>query len=290
MKNLISVLIILFSISASAKDIPAYFKSNKTLGSIADATSIIKSDIKTAGYTILGEYSPSGKNSNSVIVFTNNEIKLFSENFKDRGALGAALKISLTEKNGKTTVSMINPYYMFKAYWGKKASEAQVAKMKELSNKALKVIGSDLTEFGGAIDEDDIAEYHYKMMMPYFTDPVELADYSSFSEGVKKIDSNLKLGKGNTKLVYKLEFPNKDIVVYGVALTGEKGESNFLSKIGEENIAALPYEIILQGKEATMLHGKYRLALYWPTLTMGQFMKIMSTPGDIEDALEAVCE
>lgn len=127
-------------------------------------------------------------------------------------------------------------------------------------------------------------------MMPYFSDPIELKDYSTFAEGKSKIEANLKSGKSNTSLVYKLEFTGKDIVVYGVALKGDKGESNFIPLIGEENIAAMPYEIILQGKEATMLHGKYRLALYWPKLSMGQFMKIMNTPGDIEDALEAVCE
>ena len=52
----------------------------------------------------------------------------------------------------------------------------------------------------------------------------------------------------------------------------------------------MPYEIILQGKEVTMLAGKYRIALYWPELTMGTFMKIMSTPGDIEDAFSSVTE
>ncbi|MEX1383895.1 MAG: hypothetical protein AB1Z17_10895, partial [Lutibacter sp.] len=61
-------------------------------------------------------------------------------------------------------------------------------------------------------------------------------------------------------------------------------------KIGEAHVAALPYEIILQGKNATMLHGKYRIALHWPELTMGTFMKIMSTPGDIEDTLEELCK
>ena len=64
----------------------------------------------------------------------------------------------------------------------------------------------------------------------------------------------------------------------------------FLPKIGEAHVAALPYEIILQGTKATMLHGKYRIALHWPELTMGTFMKIMSTPGDIEDTLEAICK
>jgi len=38
-----------------------------------------------------------------------------------------------------------------------------------------------------------------------------------------------------------------------------------------------------------MLHGKYRIAIYWPEMTMGTFMKISSTPGDIEDMLEVIC-
>ena len=70
----------------------------------------------------------------------------------------------------------------------------------------------------------------------------------------------------------------------------EEGEASFLPTIGEDHIAAMPYEIILQDKTATMLHGKYRLALHWPDLSMGTFMKIMSTPGDIEDVLKGLCE
>lgn len=37
-----------------------------------------------------------------------------------------------------------------------------------------------------------------------------------------------------------------------------------------------------------MLHGKYCLVLYRPELTMGTFMKIMSTPSDAEDFMEAL--
>ena len=69
----------------------------------------------------------------------------------------------------------------------------------------------------------------------------------------------------------------------------EEGESHFLPKIGVEHAAAMPYEIILQKNTATMLHGKYRVALHWPDSSMGTFMKIMSKPGDIEDALVAIC-
>ena len=86
-------------------------------------------------------------------------------------------------------------------------------------------------------------------------------------------------------------YSKEKVAVFGVGLeSADEGESNFLPKIGESHLAALPYEIILQDNKATMLHGKYRIALHWPELSMGTFMQIMSTPGDIEDALEAVCE
>ena len=290
MKHILSALLMLITFSVSAEKIPAYFKSNVELGNLNSAIKEVKANIATADFKVIGEYNPAGNSKHKVIIFTSDNLKKFSTEFNDRGALGAMLRIGLIEKNGKTTVSIANPIYMFNAYWGKNASTNQKLTMKTLSNKALTVLGNDFSPFGGEMSEEDLAKYHYKMMMPYFDDPIELADYPSFSEGAKKIEANLKSGKGNTKLVYKLTFPGKDIVVYGVALKGAKGEKAFLSKIGEDHIAAMPYEIILQGKEATMLHGKYRLALYWPKLSMGQFMDIMSTPGNIEEALEAVCE
>ena len=127
--------------------------------------------------------------------------------------------------------------------------------------------------------------------MPYFSDPVVLNEFPSFEEGVKTIENALISKAGNTKLVYKLIYNNAKVAVFGVGLLNkEDGESYFLPIIGEDHVAALPYEIILQDKVATMLHGKYRLALHWPDLTMGTFMKIMSTPGDIEDTLEALCQ
>jgi len=101
----------------------------------------------------------------------------------------------------------------------------------------------------------------------------------------------LNKGKGNTHKVFELVFPDKQITVFGVGLWDkETGEEHFLEIVGEGHIANMPYEIILQGKEATMLAGKYRIALYWPELTMGTFMKIKSTPGEIEDTMEVLTE
>ena len=92
-------------------------------------------------------------------------------------------------------------------------------------------------------------------------------------------------------MVYKLKFAGDQVAVYGVGLLdATTGEGKFLPIIDDSHLAAMPYEIILQGKTATMLHGRYRLAVHWPELSMGTFMKIMSTPGEIEDTLKAVCK
>jgi len=44
------------------------------------------------------------------------------------------------------------------------------------------------------------------------------------------------------------------------------------------------------GGKVLMLHGRFRIAISFPDLTMGTFSKIMSTPGNIEDLLKQVVE
>ena len=113
--------------------------------------------------------------------------------------------------------------------------------------------------------------------------------FSSFSAGVSKIQANLKRKLGQTELIYSIIDTKNQVAIFGVGLYNkDKGEPHFLPIIGEEHAAALPYEIVLVGKEANMLHGRFRIALHWPDLTMGTFSKIMSTPGDIKDQLEAL--
>ena len=49
----------------------------------------------------------------------------------------------------------------------------------------------------------------------------------------------------------------------------------------------LPYMVLVEGDEANILHAKYYLALSFPRLSMTEFMRIMSIPGDIKDSFEA---
>jgi hypothetical protein len=242
---------------------------------------------------VLGAYNPSNKSSLKVIAFTRQDIKNKVGQIVNRGALAAAFKVGLVKKDGVITISYTNPDYILRAYLMDNYNTYQSTFM-QFSNDlktAFSALGNEFKPFGGSIKADKLKKYHYKVMMPYFTDPVVLNEFASFEEGLEIIEGNLKANKGNTKLVYKLVYKNAKVAVFGVGLlNSEEGEPNFMPKIGEDHVAALPYEMILQDNVLTMLHGKYRIALHWPELTMGTFMKIMSTPGDIKDALKNLCQ
>ncbi len=295
MKNLILSLLaaLIFTHFSTAQELSPYIKIGETTESIQQTTENVINALKSNSFTVLGTYNPMNKSTLKVIAFTRDDLKNTVAKVIDRGALAAVFKVGLVQKDGKVIISYVNPEYLLRAYLRDNyiTFESTFKKFSADLRTTFSSIGHTFIPFGGTIKADKLKKYHYKIMMPYFTDPITLNEFSSFEEGVRVIENNLKAHKAKTALVYKLVYKTDKIAVFGVGLLDkEDGEAYFLPKIGETHVAALPYEIILQGKKATMLHGKYRIALHWPELTMGTFMKIMSTPGDIEDMLEEVCE
>ena len=295
MKNLILSSLIFFSVSfnAFAQELSPYIKIGESTESINELSDKVISVLKDNSFKVLGSYNPSSKSTLKVIAFTRRDLSNTSIKVKDRGALAAVFKVGLVKKNDKVIISYTNPDYILRAYLGDNYN-AYSSTFKTFSadlKTVFSAIGNEFSPFGGTVQADKLKKYHYKIMMPYFSDPVVLNEFASFEEGVKTIENALNSKEGDTKLVYKVVYNNAKVAVFGIGLLNkEDGESHFLPIIGEDHVAALPYEIIIQDKVATMLHGKYRLALHWPDLTMGTFMKIMSTPGDIEDTLEVLCQ
>ena len=299
MKNLMRVLLMLIFVTVivtntrADEGLTSYYKVSSLEVSLNDAITQVKEALSTKGFEVLGEYHP-GKNENLyVVAYTRDDLQKLCLKVEDRGALASILKIGFVVKEGKVDVSMLNPEYIFYAYLMDDADKynSELKGIADDAKAALKVVGTEFTPFGGSVEADDLKEYHYMMMMPYFTDPVELEEFDSFEDGLSTIRKNLNAKKGNTVKVYELVFESEKVAIFGIGLLdSEEGEAHFLPIIGEDHVAAMPYEIILQGDEATILHGKYRFALHWPELTMSQFMKISSTPGDVEDMLEALTD
>lgn len=276
-----------------AQAISPYILVGESNLSLQEAESEVNKALAGKGFEVIGSYHPENNQTMTVVAYTRNDLKSATIQVEDRGALASVLKVGLKSDGPGTKISYLNPEYLFQAYlmdaYDKHATALK--KVQTDATAALSSLGNVNKGFGGEKTAKELREYHYKMMMPYFTDPVELKEFSSFEEGVQTIERNLKNKKGNTLAVYSVKFPSAQVAVFGIGLLDEEdGEKYFLPVIGEDHLAAMPYEIILQGKEATMLNGKYRLALHWPELTMGTFMKISGTPGDIKDFMTELCE
>jgi hypothetical protein len=97
--------------------------------------------------------------------------------------------------------------------------------------------------------------------------------------------SLLNKAKASGKMVFSLKLNNGSTLV-GLKLS--KGTAKFANKIGAANAGVLPYTVLIEKGTAKTLAPKYNIALYYPLLSMTQFMTISTIPGEIVSELEAV--
>jgi len=203
----------------------------------------------------------------------------------------------LTLENGHVNISYTNPIYLGNAYFQQRYTDVEdkFLKVQEKLKQAMTGLGTVKDQPFGAekgLTPKALGHYHYMFGMEYFEDVVELTTFSKYTVGKSIIESKLSRG-GDTKLVYAYEVPGKELKLYGIALSGETGEEHFLPIIDigtPKHTAFLPYEILLMGNTAVMMHGRFRICLCFPDLPMPTLSKIMSTPGDIEDLMRSVTE
>jgi hypothetical protein len=111
-----------------------------------------------------------------------------------------------------------------------------------------------------------------------------LMEHLAFEDAVKSDSGQSGAWCGKTSKVYEIIMPDKQIAVFGVAMNDPKeGEGWWVKTAGVDNIAALPYEIYVVNNKAGHLFARFRIALGWPAVGMGSFMRIVEAPGIIHD-------
>jgi len=167
---------------------------------------------------------------------------------------------------------------------------------------ALKKALGHVQDFGPAEGQDaeDLNEYHYTFGMEYFDEPLELNAKGSHDAMVAEIEKNLSAGRSGAGQVYKIDIPGTSQTLFGVSLKapneGKKymDDAYIMNEIDFKPLrstAHLPYEILVNGKEAEALHARFRIAINFTDLAMmgdNSFMNIMASPDAIRDALSAV--
>jgi hypothetical protein len=291
-KTLVAGFILIFSAGYALADeiLMPFVLAGTSNGDVATVAAEVKSKLTAGGYQIVGEYSP--YKDADVIVVTNDALKAEAAK-TDFGGYGAMIRVAVTKNGDSTEVSYTNPKYTIAAY--RMAGDGA-----DLRAKIESVLGAK-EDFGSEknLTAKDLRDYHYTVMMEYFTDPSTLAEYDNQADAVKAVEAALAAGKGATSKVYRIDIPGKEESVFGVALKGKdkddcSGDNFIMSRIDKStprHTAHLPYEIVVKDGTAYALFARFRIAINWPHLPMvasetgGTFMSIMCSPGAVEEAL-----
>jgi hypothetical protein len=107
---------------------------------------------------------------------------------------------------------------------------------------------------------------------------------------LKTVRANLAKNVGNTAKIYEVVIPGRKLAVFGVAMNdAENNDGDWIKTIEMQNsVAGLPYEIYIVDKDVQSPFARFRIALAFPDVGMGQFMRISSLPGDIQTTMGEV--
>jgi len=242
----------------------------------------LQAKLTRAGFQVLGTYSPS--KGYTTVSFTYSDLK--KEACDAEVPFGAVLRASLVQnKNDKTELSYCEPRYWANAMRLKgRSSDARLAKLQDaLGNEG---------EFGSAkgLTEKKLRNYNYAMGMPRVTDWDTLHQYDSHAEAIDMVKKGL-LESPEVTEVYSLDL-DKNKRLIGVSLEGGKGSDPTVLGVtdaaSDPKMGGLygPYEIFIHDGQVLAPRGRFRIAIAFPDLTMGTFMKISSAPGAILNSLK----
>ena len=297
MKKLLVTLPLLISIISFGQSLKPYMLAS-VVSDLDNAKIDVRENLELNGFKVVGEYMPVKDENRWVIIVSHPELDKAVKSVGGLTGFASTLRVALTQESSGVNISYTNPSYWGNAYFRDDYPEVEANYQAVISSfsKSLNKVGTIKKVTFGAeegLEVEDLRKYHYMFGMPYFDETKELGEFDSHEEALAKIENSLKWGKQGVTLVYKHNVPGTKLTLMGFALSGETGESNFMPKIdisSPKHTAFLPYELLILDNEVHMLHGRYRIALSFPDLTMGTFTKIMSTPGDIEDLLKQLVE
>lgn len=264
-----------------------FILANQQQGSMQEVTKNIIDKLGNGGFSLVGRYSPYPE---TTILIVTNDALLSQATKSDFGAFGVAQRVTLTQINDSIQVSYTNPSYMAHAY-------RMQGDLDNVTQQLILTLGKQ-TEYGPdeGLSKDDLRDYQYKWMMPYFSDWIALAKYKDQTTALDKINAIFSNENTGVKKVYQIDLPNKQETVIGVQMTGENGndcsaDQYIMSRIDYKKLKSaghLPYEIVVSKGQVLALMAEFRIAINFPDLSMmgsNSFASIMCAPNSIESAL-----
>lgn len=282
-KTIIGAALALTTLTAQA--IQPYVAGDKVAGGdLKAAMTAAEQKLTAAGFTVVGRHLPKGLPQHGSVVVTDAGLSEAMRAIGGNAVVGVPIRVGV-QADG--TLSYVNLEYWERAYLRKDYGKAEGA-VKATAAKLGKTLGAGKA-FGGDVPEAKLAKYQYMFGMEDFDDRNDLKDYPNFDAAVKAVEANLARGVAHTVKVYQVVMADKKLAVFGVTMNDpDVGEGWWMKKIGADHIAGMPWEVYVVDGKVHGLYGRFRTALAWPELGMGQFMGISNHPDTTKKMLEAV--
>ena len=278
---------VLFAFSATVWAISPYVQGDSVSGGSAQAAAAaVEAKLKDGGFKVVGKYFPKSLAGYGVVVATDEAMLGEVGSVGGHAVMGAAIRVGVKADG---SVAYTNPDYWYRAYF-RRGFDKKEGAVKALQARLQTTLGAGKGQ-GGEESAGSLANYRYMIGMERLdSSKNKLAEYGSFNEALKTVRDNLAKGAGKTSKIYEVVMADRKLAVFGVAMNdGDANDGEWIKRIEmQNNIAGLPYEIYVIDNEVGAPHSRFRIALAFPDVGMGQFMRISSLPNAIIETMSSV--
>ena len=233
-------------------------------------SSDVVKQLKAKGFKVLAEHYVSEDASLKTLLFTRDDLIAQA----DKATRGFAAVLRVMVDDGRKEAIVLNPEYQLRAFMQKEADEGAI---KKITTDVIGAFDNPQITIPDMLEKEEIGSYHFMIGMPYYEEMIPVASGTS-ADLLAAIKAN-----GGKSVLFDLEL-SKDRHLLAVDL-GRKVEK-FVYKTGTDEALLLPYLVLIENGEAKILAPKYYIALMYPSLSMGEFMKIANIPGIIENSIK----
>jgi hypothetical protein len=278
---------VLLVFSASVWAISPYVQGDPVAGgNVQAAAAAVESKLKRGGFKVVGKYFPKSLAGYGVVIATDEAMLGEVGSVGKHAVLGATIRVGVKADG---SVAYTNPDYWYRAYF-RKAFDKKEEAVNALQARLQDALGAG-KGLGGDEVPANLANYRYMIGMERLDSPKnKLAEHESFAEALKTVRENLAKGAGKTTKIYEVVLPDRKLAVFGVAMNDSgNSDGEWIKKIDmQDSMAGLPYEIYVIDNVVGSPHGRFRIALAFPDVGMGQFMRISTLPNAIIETMSAV--
>ncbi len=287
------LLIIMFSAlalsshAASREKFKPFVLSEINSDTMEQTKAKIEKLIQQSPFSTIAEYKP--YDNAYIYIISSDQLKLLASEAQ-YGGFAAPQRISITKVKNDTQIAYTNPVYMQHAFRMKNVD------LQPILDEMKQAFGFQEFFGGDGLTARKLKRYKYSFGLEDFDSFYDLPEYNSHSEAITALMKGFSEKDNGISLVYKLQIPNKDQVIFGIAMSEEdsgvealntKKTMSIIDYLPLKRTAYLPYEIMVDGNKIIALHARFRIASFFYDLKMfGKhgFGKLFSTPSAYHEA------